>query len=132
MKYKGKELKEFKSDTNDAFNHPREMLVWDDCDNEPAKKSVVAILSSLRYPVITLSGNCYTHCAEISKITNWDVYQERYGADKLPLKDAIDLIERHGMFCRFCPARKFCASTRIAYSCTETFKTWAEAEAEDD
>ena len=46
MKYKGKELIEFKSDENVAFNPPRQMIVWNYGMGNPLVEYVAAFCPS--------------------------------------------------------------------------------------
>ena len=133
MKYQGKELTKFKSDKNVAFNPSKEMIVWDDEESECCKTKVLAYTSGISFPVITLTGTPYRFCAEIPKITNWDVYQERYGATMKSLDEALEVFNAYRVVpCQFCPARGYCASDVRSKSCRETFKGWAETEAKDE
>lgn len=77
MKYKGKELVKFKSESNVAFNPPRQMLVWDRESAEPLVEYVAAFCPSRVNAVIINDGGVYQHCAEIPKAkTNWEVYAD--------------------------------------------------------
>ena len=130
MKYKGKELAEVKVERPTAYDPPREMLVWNECGDEPVKKSVAAILLSLCYPVITVSGNSHAHCAEIPKAkTNWDVFAEKQWLD-VSTEAAVNSFVENSCRCMLCPARTFCYSH--AFDCKKAFKKWAERPAEDD
>ena len=134
MKYKGKELVKFKSESNVAFNPPKVMLVWDD-DNGGlyCKTKVFAYTPALGCPVITWTGAHFRFCAEVPKgKTNWDVYQERYGATMKSLKEAIESFNASHIPCEFCPERGHCASDVRSGECTETFAEWAETEAKDE
>ena len=64
MKYKGIEIKEFKSEKPVVFDPPRKMFVWNDDYSEPSKDEVLAFIPKANFPVI---GSYYTfdHCAEI-------------------------------------------------------------------
>lgn len=133
MKYQGKELTKFKSDKNVAFNPSKEMIVWDDEESKCRKTKVLAYTSGISFPVITLTGTPYRFCAEIPKgKTNWDVYQERYGATMKSLKEAIESFNASHIPCEFCPARGHCASDVRSGECTEAFAEWAETEAKDE
>ena len=128
MKYKGKELVEFKSDKNVAFNPPHQMLVWDKELSEPSMEYVESFCPNRVNAVIVYEGGVYQHCAEIPKgKTNWDVYQERYGATMKSLDEALEIFNAYTVVpCQFCPARGHCASDVRSKSCRETFKEWAE------
>lgn len=71
MKYKGIELKAFRSDRPVIFEPPRKMLVWDDIDELDESLDdndiipVHAFLPRLCRPVITVHGYDFRHCAEI-------------------------------------------------------------------
>ena len=133
MKYEGKKLVKFKSESNVAFNPPKVMLVWDDDKGGLYRKTkVFAYAPALSYPVRTWIGTPFRFCAEIPKITNWDVYQERYGATMKSLKEAIESFNASHIPCEFCPARGHCASDVRSVECTETFAEWAETEAKDE
>lgn len=65
MKYNGQELEPITAPH--IFNPPKEMLVWDEDDDEPKIREVWGIapsLASQRYPVMGTVTN-YKHCAEI-------------------------------------------------------------------
>lgn len=64
MKYKGIELKEFKSEKPVLFDPPKRMLAWNDCNNEPFEDSVFAFIPKTHFPVIGTDYN-FEHCAEI-------------------------------------------------------------------
>ena len=131
MKYKGKELDEFKSDENIAFNPPRLMLVWEDGMDNPLVEYVGAFCPSRASAVIINDGGVYKHCAEIPKSkTNWDEYQERHNVAKLSLERGIEVFKEHDIPCIFCPAREWCntAANGLDRSCTETFAAWARTE----
>ena len=133
MKYKGKELTEFKSDNNVAFNPSKDMIVWDDEEHKYHETKVLAYTPGISYPVITWTGTPYRFCAEVPKgKTNWDVYQERYGATMKSLKEAIESFNASHIPCEFCPARGHCASDVRSGECAETFAEWAETEAKDE
>ena len=131
MKYKGKELDVFRSDENIAFNPPRQMLVWDWGSTEPLVEYVAAFCPSRVKAVIINDGSVYQHCAEIPKPqTNWDIFQQRYGTEKIDVDDAIaEFIYSH-MRCDFCPAKQQCSNlhTGNLKACVDTFKSWATAE----
>ena len=133
MKYKGKELDVFKSDENVAFNPSHPMIVWNDSCG-PVEALVLAYLPSVPYPVATVTGNRFKHCAEVPKSkTNWEVYQERYGATMKSLDEALEVFNAHTVVpCQFCPARGHCASDVSPESCRETIKEWGEMEAKDE
>ena len=133
MKYKGKELDVFKSNENIAFNPPHQMLIWNRGSAEPLVEYVAAFCPSRENAVIINGGGVYQHCAEIPKgKTNWDIYQERYGATMKSLKEAIESFNASHIPCEFCPARGHCASDVRSVECTETFAEWAETEAKDE
>lgn len=64
MKYKGIEIKEFKSENPVVFDPPKLMLVWNYGASEPSKDNVFAFIPKTHFPVI---GSYYSfeHCAEI-------------------------------------------------------------------
>ena len=64
MKYKGIELKEYKSDKPISFDPPRKMLVWDEIMDTPLEAKVYSYMPAWRYPVGT-STQTFCHCAEI-------------------------------------------------------------------
>lgn len=73
MNYKGIELKDI-SGTPKIIDPPKQMLVWNDSDNEPCVDYIYAIgPSSMNLPVRAISSDgwlgthCYKHCAEIPK-----------------------------------------------------------------
>ena len=142
MQYKGKELVEFTSDKYVAFNPPKKMFVWD-CEGYVYKRRVVAYLGGYHrdYKVLAFGpiDECktlesYAHCAEIPKgKTNWEVYQERYGATMKSLDEALEVFNAYTVVpCQFCPARGHCASDVRSKTCRATFKEWAETEAKDE
>ena len=67
MKYKGIEIKEFKSEKPVVFDQPKLMFVWNDDYSEPSKDEVFAFIPKANFPVI---GSYYTfdHCAEIPEV----------------------------------------------------------------
>lgn len=67
MKYKGIELKEFKSDKPVVFNPAKRMLVWDDWTDEVRQELVIAYLPSWDFPAI-ITNVAWRHCAEIPEI----------------------------------------------------------------
>ena len=67
MEYKGIELNEFTSKKTVVFDPPKLMLVWNDCDDEPSKASVLAFIPTRCYPVIATDDNL-NHCAEIPEV----------------------------------------------------------------
>lgn len=67
MKYKGIELKEFKSEKPVLFDPPKLMLVWNDGDDEPSMENVFAFIPNRCYPVIGTDDNL-EHCAEIPEV----------------------------------------------------------------
>jgi len=67
MKYKGIELKEFESEKPVLFDTPRKMLVWNDNDETPTEKDVLAFIPNRCYPVIATDDNL-DHCAEIPEV----------------------------------------------------------------
>ena len=140
-KYKGMELTEFESDKNVAFNPPKKMFVWD-CEGYIYKRRVVAYLGGYHrdYKVRAFGpiDECkalesYAHCAEIPPVrTNWDTFQQRYGTEKIDVKDAITKFIYSHMRCDFCPAKQQCRNlhTGDLKACVDTFKAWAEMEAD--
>ena len=129
MKYKGKELKEFRSTENVAFNPPHQMIVWNDT-YKPLTTWVLAYLPSVPYAVATVTGNRFEHCAEILEAkTNWDVYMERHGTPTISLEEAIETFDDYNIPCTFCPARGRCSADDKGLSCNQIFKAWAESEA---
>ena len=135
MIYKGIELTEFKSDENVAFNPPRQMLVWDDGIDNPLVEYVGAFCPSRVNAVIINDGGVYKHCAEIPKPqTNWDTFQQRYGTEKIDVNDAITKFTYSHMRCDFCPAKQQCSNlhTGDLAACVDTFKAWAEMEADEE
>ena len=67
MKYKGIELKEFKSEKPVIFDPPKRMLVWNDGDCEPFEDNVSAFIPTRYYPVIGTDDDL-DHCAEIPEV----------------------------------------------------------------
>ena len=67
MKYKGIELKEFTSEKPVLFDPPRKMLVWNDNDETPTEKDVLAFIPNRCYPVIATDDNL-DHCSEIPEV----------------------------------------------------------------
>ena len=67
MKYKGIELKEFESEKPVLFDLPRKMLVWNDNDETPTEKDVLAFIPNRCYPVIATDDNL-DHCSEIPEV----------------------------------------------------------------
>ena len=138
MQYKGKELVEFTSDKNVAFNPPKKMFVWD-CEGFIYKRRVVAYFggSHRDYKVRALGpiDECkalesYAHCAEIPPVrTNWDVFCERYGTDKN--EDLLKMVMSCGIGCRCCPAKSFCKKAKEP-TCQDSFVRWAKSEAEEE
>lgn len=64
MKYKGIELKEFKSDKPITFSPPRPMLVWDNIESTvPVRRDVLMYHPGYSFPVICVN-NSYRCCAE--------------------------------------------------------------------
>ena len=126
MKYKGKELVEFKSDKNVAFNPPQQMLVWVRESAEPSVEYVAAFCPSRVNAVIINDGGVYPHCAEIPKAkTNWEVYAERNGITT-SLSSALDVFHQRGPACIFCPAINFCRHSERP--CPLNFEKWAKSE----
>lgn len=138
MQYKGKELVEFTSDKNVAFNPPKKMFVWD-CEGYIYKRRVVAYLGGYHrdYKVIAFGpiDECktlesYAHCAEIPPVrTNWDVFCERYGTDKN--EDLLKMAMFQGIGCLCCPAKSFCKKAKEP-TCHDSFVRWAKSEAEEE
>ena len=138
MQYKGKELVEFTSDKNVAFNPPKKMFVWD-CEGFIYKRRVVAYFGGYHrdYKVRAFGpiDECkalesYAHCAEISLVrTNWDVFCERYGTDKN--EDLLKMVMSCGIGCRCCPAKSFCKKAKEP-TCHDSFVRWAKSEAEEE
>lgn len=64
MKYKGIELKEYKSDKPVVFDPPKKMLVWDEIMDTPLEAKVYSYMPAWIYPVGT-STQTFCHCAEI-------------------------------------------------------------------
>ena len=128
MKYKGRKLTEFKSNKNIAFNPKQHMIVWGDAE-EWYYADIVGYFPDNAHPFLADNDLRYKHGAEIPKPqTNWDVYQERYGATMKSLKEAIESFNASHIPCEFCPARGHCASDARSVECTETFAEWAETE----
>lgn len=70
MNYKGKELKEFKSDKPIVFDPPKKMLVWDDDDDDaviPDDPVLVCAYIPTREMKVITSHASWQHCAEIPK-----------------------------------------------------------------
>ena len=67
MIFKGKELKPITEPQ--VFEPYKTMYVWDDCNNIPEVRDVVAILPvcNVRRRVITYGGVGWEHCAEIEE-----------------------------------------------------------------
>ena len=65
MKYKGIELKEFKSDKTVVFDKPREMFVWDDCNPDLLMTDTVYAYLVNRHPKVQGDKYAWQHCAEI-------------------------------------------------------------------
>lgn len=138
MQYKGKELVEFTSDKNVAFNPPKKMFVWD-CEGFIYKRRVVAYFGGYHrdYKVRAFGpiDECkalesYAHCAEISPVrTNWDVFCERYGTDKN--EDLLKMAMFQGIGCLCCPAKSFCKKAKEP-TCHDSFVRWAKSEAEEE
>jgi hypothetical protein len=137
MQYKGKELVEFTSDKNVAFNPAKKMLVWDK-ENNIHQKTVVAYLGGTKntykvkalYSIDSWSSESYAHCAEIPPVrTNWDVFCERYGTDKN--EDLLKMAMFQGIGCRCCPAKSFCKKAKEP-TCHDSFVRWAKSEAEEE
>ena len=137
MQYKGKELVEFTSDKNVAFNPAKKMLVWDKADNIH-QKTVVAYLGGTKniykvkalYSIDSWSSESYAHCAEIPPVrTNWDVFCERYGTDKN--EDLLKMAMFQGIGCLCCPAKSFCKKAKEP-TCHDSFVRWAKSEAEEE
>lgn len=71
MKYKGIELKEFKSDKPIVFDPPKKMICWDDADtsiDHCNEMMVCAYLPGRPVPVISYAS-VWNHCAEIPEIS---------------------------------------------------------------
>ena len=133
MKYKGKELKGFRSDENIAFNPPKTMLVWDDNNGGLCHKTkVFAYTPALGRPVITWTGTPFRFCAEIPKAkTNWEAFAEAQEIE-VGTKEAVAKFIRtlNIAACFICPAKKFCKAHDI--ECQEAFNEWANAPSEED
>ena len=67
MKYKGIELKEFTSEKPVLFDPPRKMLLWNDNDETPTEKDVLAFIPN-RYHKVIEQQFLYRHCAEIPEV----------------------------------------------------------------
>lgn len=67
MKYKGIELKEFRSENPVIFDQPKLMLVWNEGASEPSRDNVFAFIPKTHFHVI---GSYYSfeHCAEIPEV----------------------------------------------------------------
>src|SRR5574344_256699 len=133
MKDHHKEIIEIEPIQNIAFNPPIEQLVWNDDMEEPRKMSLVAVIPRFDRPFLSSTQEYFQHAGQIDGVkTNWDVYQERYGATMKSLKEAIESFNASHIPCEFCPARGHCASDVRSGECTETFAEWAETEAKDE
>ena len=133
MKYKEKDLEEFKVDQIAIFHKKAKMLVWDDCYEAAKLDDVIAIVPERYLPVIT-KNNAYQHCAMIPTArTNWDVYCENKNI-RWQLDSAVSLIKRNiGAMCIFCPAHKVCKKAKLLdKKCDDIFEDWANAEADDE
>ena len=64
MKYNGQEIEPIT--TQQIFDPPRRMLVWDSACGTPLIERVCAITIRKPFPVITVES-CYDYCAEIPK-----------------------------------------------------------------
>ena len=107
MKYKGRELTEFKSNKNIAFNPKQHMIVWGD-DEEWYYADIVGYFPDNAHPFLADNNLRYKHGAEIPKLqTNWDEYQERRNVAKLSLERGIEVFKEHDIPCMFCPAREW-------------------------
>ena len=132
MKYHGIELTEFKSNKNIAFNPKQHMIVWDD-GKEWYYADIVGYFPDNAHPFLADNNLRYKHGADIMKPqTNWDLFQERYSAFRLSLETGIEVFNGHSIPCEFCPARAWCTSAEHSNSCKETFKSWAEMEADEE
>lgn len=132
MKYHGIELTEFKSNKNIAFNPKQHMIVWGD-SKEWYYADIVGYFPDNAHPFLADNNFRYKHGAEIPKPqTNWDLFQERYSAFRLSLETGIEVFNGHSIPCEFCPARAWCTSAEHSDSCKETFKSWAEMEADEE
>lgn len=143
MQYKGKELVEFTSDKNVAFNPAKKMLVWNEADNIH-QKTVVAYLGGTKniykvkaiYSIDSLSSESYAHCAEIPPVrTNWDVYCEKYGIDKDWDFQKVTSVDLNCTTCpawKICKKSKICIKGKIGVNCPDTFIRWAKSEAEEE
>ena len=67
MKYKGIEIKEFKSEKPVLFDPPRKMLVWNYDGQPPAEIDVIAFIPNRHHKVIGASQDL-DHCAEIPEV----------------------------------------------------------------
>lgn len=136
MQYKGKELVEFTSDKNVAFNPAKKMLVWDK-ENNICESLVAAYLGGTNkpYKVITIDPvdgafSMFAHCSESPLVrTNWDVFCERYGTDKN--EDLLKMAMFQGIGCLCCPAKSFCKKAKEP-TCQDSFVRWAKSEAEEE
>lgn len=134
MKYKGRELTEFKSNKNIAFNPKQHMIVWGD-GKEWYYADIVGYFPDNAHPFLADNNLRYKHGAEIPKPqTNWDTFQQRYGTEKIDVKDAITKFIYSHMRCDFCPAKQQCSNlhTGDLKACVDTFKAWAEMEADEE
>ena len=136
MQYKGKELVEFTSDKNVAFNPAKKMLVCDK-ENNICEMLVAAYLGGTNnpYKVITIDPvdgalSMFAHCSESPLVrTNWDVFCERYGTDKN--EDLLKMAMFQGIGCLCCPAKSFCKKAKEP-TCHDSFVRWAKSEAEEE
>lgn len=136
MQYKGKELVEFTSYKNVAFNPAKKMLVWDK-ENNICESLVAAYLGRTNnpYKVITIDPvngafSMFAHCSESPLVrTNWDVFCERYGTDKN--EDLLKMAKFQGIGCLCCPAKSFCKKAKEP-TCHDSFVRWAKSEAEEE
>ena len=125
MKYKGKELTEFKSDKNIAFNPKQHMIVWGD-SKEWYYADIVGYFPDNVRPFFADNNLRYKHGAEIPKAkTNWEVYAERNGITT-SLSSALDVFHQRGPACIFCPAINFCRHSERF--CPPNFEKWAKSE----
>lgn len=134
MKYKGRELTEFKSNKNIAFNPKQHMIVWGNAE-EWYYADIVGYFPDNAHPFLADNNLRYKHGAEIPKPqTNWDTFQQRYGTEKIDVKDAITKFIYSHMRCDFCPAKQQCSNlhTGDLKACVDTFKAWAEMEADEE
>ena len=136
MQYKGKELVEFTSDKNVAFNPAKKMLVWDK-ENNICERLVAAYLGGTNNPYkgITIDPvdgafSMFAHCSESPLVrTNWEVFCERYGTDKN--EDLLKMAMFQGIGCLCCPAKSFCKKAKEP-TCHDSFVRWAKSEAEEE